>query len=98
MFRKILASVLLLVIMTYSIGCYTQTFVVGKGAQGTQTIEEKQWYILWGLVPLNQVDNQKMAGGAENYTIMTQQSFIDIIIGMFTGVVTVYPRTVQVTK
>jgi len=39
-----------------------------------------------------------MAGGAANYEIKTEQSPLDIIINFFTGIVTVYSRTVTVTK
>ncbi len=39
-----------------------------------------------------------MAGGAEDYNIEVKQSFVDAIIGAFTGAVTIAPRTVTVTK
>lgn len=94
-------AVLLLVIVSFLFvvtGCYTHMHKVGDGAQGSDMIAQKQWYALWGLVPINQVDSQTMAGGAENYNITTQHSFIDIVIGCFTGIVTVYPTTVTVKK
>jgi hypothetical protein len=49
-------------------------------------------------VPLNSVDSQAMAGGASDYEIKTQRSFVDVVIGIFTGIITVHPRTVSVTK
>ncbi len=79
-------------------GCFTHTHVVGDGAQTGQTEMKRQWYILFGLVPLNEVDSKAMAGGADDYTIKTTQSFIDSVIGLFTGVVTIQPQTVEVTK
>jgi hypothetical protein len=79
-------------------GCYTQTHIVGDGAKGSTIESAKSWYILFGLVPLNNVDSKAMAQGAKDYTITTQQSFIDVVIGLFTGMVTVYPRTVQVQR
>jgi len=39
-----------------------------------------------------------MSGGATDYTIKTEFSVVDVVIGLFTGYVTVYPRTVTVTK
>jgi hypothetical protein len=39
-----------------------------------------------------------MAAGASDYKIETKQSFVDIVLGMFTSIVTVYSRTVTVTR
>ena len=96
--RKIFATILLVVFVFYFTGCYTNTHIVGSGAQTNQVIEERQWYILFGLVPLNNVDTNSLSAGAQNYTIVTSQTALDIVIGMFTGIVTVYPRTVKVMK
>jgi hypothetical protein len=97
MFKKLVCFILLLA-MLGTIGCYTQNFIVGSGPKGNTVVAERQWYILFGLVPLNTVDTQKMAGGATNYKIMTQQSIVDVVINIFTGIVTVASRTVEVTK
>ena len=98
MVKKILSVILLCVIILYSAGCYSQNFVVGNGAQGNTQVDERQWYVLWGLVPLNTVDSKAMAGGSSDYTINTQHSFVDLVISVFTGIVTIYPKTVTVTK
>ena len=78
--------------------CYTNTHVVGKGAQGNTTESARQWYVLWGLVPINAVSSKAMAGGASDYTITTQMSFLDFVIGAFTGIVTVQCSSVEVKK
>ena len=78
--------------------CYTHTHVVGEGAESGVTVEKKQWYALWGLVPINEVDTKEMSDGKENYTIKTEHSFIDQVIGFFTGIVTIFPKTVSVQK
>jgi len=39
-----------------------------------------------------------MAGKADDYTIETSTQFLDFVIGAFTGIVSVYPRTVKVMK
>ena len=78
--------------------CYTNTHMVGTGAKGSQSVEKRQWYVLWGLVPINNVDSKTMVGDARDYTVVTQFTFVDIVIGIFTGFVTVGPRTVKVTK
>ena len=56
---------------------------VGDGAKGNTEVVQRQWYVLWGLVPLNDVSTASMAGGAEDYNIEVKQSFVDAIIGGF---------------
>ncbi len=78
--------------------CYTMEHVVGEGAQGGQEVEECAWYILFGLVPLKEVDSKELAAGAEDYTITTEHTVVDVIIGIITGIVTITPKTVRVNK
>lgn len=78
--------------------CVTHEHVIGNGPKGTTEIAEKQWYILFGLVPLNKVDTKVLAAGATDYKIQTQSSFVDVLIGIVTSIVTIQPRTVTVTK
>jgi hypothetical protein len=78
--------------------CYTLEHTVGTGAKGNSATTQRAWYILWGIVPLNKVDSKAMAGGASNYQITSQVSFIDGVINIFTSIVTVYCQSVMVTK
>jgi hypothetical protein len=78
--------------------CYTMTHQVGKGAQGSSVEKGKQWFALWGLVPISKADSKTMAGGATDYTITTKHSFIDLIISGFTNIVTISVKTVEVKK
>ena len=78
--------------------CYTMSHEVGNGGTTASETSERQWFVLWGLVPINSVDSQAMAGGATNYTVTTEQSFLDVVINIFTGWVTVYSREITVTK
>jgi len=96
--KKLFAILLFVVLSFFATGCYTMNHVVGDGAKGSQVEEARQWYILFGLVPLNEVDSKAMAGGASDYTITTEQTFVDGLIGIFTGIITVQPQTVRVTK
>ena len=74
------------------------THTVGDGAKvGTQTTH-RQWFALWGLAPLNAKDSQELAGGATDYRVTTQWSFIDVVINIFTGYVTLYCQTITVEK
>ncbi len=78
--------------------CATHVHTVGSGAQSSQTVQKKQWYALFGLVPINTVDSKEMANGAKDYTIKSEQSFVDGVISFFTSIVTINVRTVEVKK
>lgn len=93
-----MATALLLFVMLVASGCAGHIHMVGDGGDGSETVEQRQWYVLWGLVPINNVDSAEMADGATDYTIDTEQSALDVIINIFTGIVSVYSRTVTVTK
>ncbi len=97
MLRKCLAVALILGIFAV-IGCSTHIHKVGNGAQGNDMMMQRQWYVLFGLVPLNEVDTNAMAGGATDYHIMTQHTPLDIVINLFTGAISVHSRTVVVRK
>ena len=51
--------------------CTTHTHIVGKGAQGTTEVSKRQLWVV-SLVPINDVDTNKMAGDAMDYEIKTQ--------------------------
>ncbi len=91
-------AMVLLVSSIFLTSCDSINHIVGTGAKGSTSEQAKQWYILFGLVPLNSVDSKAMAGGATDYTINTQRSFVDGLIGIFTQIITVHPTTVTVTK
>jgi PBP1b-binding outer membrane lipoprotein LpoB len=94
--KKSFLAIFLLAFLLSS--CMTLTHVVGNGATSGVTTEKKQWYALWGLVPINTVDSKAMAAGASNYTIKSQVKFIDYVISAFTSFVTINVQTVSVQK
>jgi hypothetical protein len=94
--RLALLSVLLAVIIFA--GCAGHVHTIGNGPQKNEYSEQRQWYALWGLVPINQVDTKAMAGTASNYEIKTETSALDVVINLFTTYVSVVSRTVTVTK
>lgn len=85
-------------VMILIVGCASHTHVVGNGAQGTEIVEARQWYILYGLVPINDVDSHAMAEGGSDYTIVTEATPLDVMINIFTSMISVNSRTVTVTK
>lgn len=96
--RRVAGLVLLSCTVLILAACSAHVHVIGSGGQGNAVLEQRQWYVLFGLVPINNVDTKVMAGTADNYTIRTEQSALDVVINIFTGLVSVYSRTVTVTK
>lgn len=77
--------------------CYSYTSVVGNGAQGTQKVTKWNNYVIGGLVPVGVSDSKAMAAGAENYTVNTKHSFLNMVVGGLTfGIYS--PTTTTVTK
>ncbi|MFP4407564.1 MAG: Bor/Iss family lipoprotein [Spirochaetaceae bacterium] len=91
-------SILLVAMVLLFAGCATNEHIVGAGPQGAETVSAQQWYVLWGLVPINEVDTNEMAGGAEDYLITTEYDVLDVIINFFTNIATVQVRSVDVSK
>ena len=100
-----------LIISMLFISCATHVHTVGYGPQAGTKVTSRQFYLLYGLVPLNSVDTNKMAGIDSNgnyitdYEIQTQTGPVDIAITVGLGIVTfgigpaiIQSRTVTVTK
>ena len=78
------------------IGCASHTHTVGYGPGFDQTVVERQWYLLYGLVPINEIDTKAMAGGKSNYEITTEVTVADFIYQMLMSPATITCRTVWV--
>jgi len=97
--RKAITTTLCVMFLSVALGgCFAFKHTVGNGGTGQTSVAQKQWFLLWGLVPLTNVDGGKMAGGAADYTIKTEYSIVDFLISIVTQWVTVYPMTCTVTK
>ena len=89
------------------IGCAAHIHTVGYGPQTGVKATARQYYLLWGIVPLNTVDTNEMVGTdingnqIENYEINTQYGALDIAINLISFSTTglfFSSRTVTVTK
>jgi hypothetical protein len=96
--KKFISLIAIIVVICFLAGCAAHIHKVGQGAQGSEKTEARQWYVLWGLVPINDVDTAQMSAGVANYTVKTEQSALDVIINIFTSYISVVSRTVTVTK
>ncbi|MEZ4956287.1 MAG: Bor family protein [Saprospiraceae bacterium] len=77
--------------------CYVNTFNVGKGSQTGVKVKKMNHYLIYGLAPVGVSDPQQMAGGATDYTVTIQHSFVDGLLNAITfGIYT--PTTTIVTK
>jgi hypothetical protein len=98
MIKRAVALTLLAAFFLVMAGCMAHVHKIGNGAQKGEYVEQRQWYVLWGLVPINDVDSHAMASGATNYEVKTELSALDVVLNIFTGFVTIYSRTVTVTQ
>ena len=98
--KRALTHLLLAAAITLPLSsCFTIQHNVGAGAtQGVEVAQERQWFALFGLVRMNEVDGGTLAGSRTDYTIETQQSPIDILISFVTIWVTIFPKTATVTE
>ena len=101
--KKIL--VLCMIMSMIFVGCATHVHNIGTGPEIDHKVTARQWYLFYGLVPLNSVDTNEMANSAENYEIQTQVGPTDLAISVGLGIVTlgigpaiIQSRTVTVTK
>jgi len=82
------SAIALLALVIFLSSCSATMHTVGTGGKGDcksvgqYDAKKKQWYIFWGLLPLNKVDSKELAGGAQNYTIRTTTSFGDGLIAI----------------
>lgn len=89
-------TLLFAVVFTLS-SCYTYTYNVGNGPQSGIEVKGKNHYFVYGLAPGGITDPIQMAGGAENYQVKIEHSFIDGLINALTfGIYT--PTTTTITK
>lgn len=96
--KRIAAAMVIVAVLLMTAGCYTNVHQVGLGAQTGVKIEKKQWFALWGLIALNEVDSQQLSANAVNYTLRTESTTTDVIIGLVLGAGLISPRTVTVTQ
>ena len=96
------AVVMIMIVSSlFLIGCSTHYHTVGTGPQTGVSNTARQFYLLYGLIPLNSVDTGAMAGGAANYEIQTQVGPMDVVINVASAVAIagiVSSRSVTVTK
>jgi len=77
-------------------GCVSHRHVVGLGATGSSATTARQYYLFFGLVPLNTIDSQRMAPDLTSYSIETRFGVADLLLSPFLLPFTLTTRTVVV--
>tara|TARA_B100001013_G_scaffold236510_1_gene145565 strand:+ start:60 stop:359 length:300 start_codon:yes stop_codon:yes gene_type:complete len=98
---KLIKLVIVPVFLFMLIACASHTHIVGDGPKAGMEETARQYYILFGLVPLNKVDTNALIGDAANFKITTEANVVDAAIGIAAGLIiptTISSRTVTVTK
>jgi hypothetical protein len=91
-------AILLLIFSVLASSCMTNRHEIGEGAQLGVKKQETQWYLLWGLVPLGNVDTKKLAGNSNDYEITTTYGFLDVLANILLGPFSFQTRTVTVIR
>jgi len=77
-------------------GCVSHEHVVGLGPTGLSEASARQYYLLFGLVRLNEVNVQRMATDLTSYTVGTEFSLVDLLLAPVLLPLTMTSRTVTV--
>ncbi len=95
---KTIAAALALGALLLAPSCMTFRHKVHNGPLGTVQVQKEQYFFLFGLVPLNQVDSAALAAPQKSYSIQTEFSFTDLLVSALLSPLTVVRQTVTVKK
>ena len=73
------------VMFLFVTSCFTYTFSVGDGPQSGVEVVERNHYLIYGLAPIKTSDPVQMAGGAKDYEVKVEHTFIDGLLNAITG-------------
>ena len=95
--KRLITSLLLVLIVFSLSSCYTYQFTVGSGPQKGAVVKGKNQYLLWGLAELKTTDFKELAGDSKDYQVTIQHTFVDGLLYCITfGIYT--PTSVIVQK
>jgi hypothetical protein len=98
---KRIAVIAVIILTLCTVGC--ATIKVGGNAQlgssrdeGVKVAEKRCWYLLYGLVPINDNSTDNIIPANRTIRVETKYTPMDFILNMFTGFVTIYSNTAEV--
>lgn len=77
-------------------GCVSNSVSVGLGSTGSGDRTERQYYLLFGLVSVNEVDTRRMAGSLTSYAVDAEFGWMDLLLAPILLPLTMTSRTVTV--
>ena len=77
---KSCATVLILLFMVFLISCAKHTYTVGNGPAFNRTNVEREWYLPYGLVAINDINTKAMAEGRSNYEIHSRGLHLSVAV------------------
>jgi len=83
--KSILNTIFSVCLVMMLSSCYSLTYNVGQGAQAGVSVSAKNHFLIGGLVAVGTSNPTMMAGGAKDYTVNIQHSFIDGLLSGLTG-------------
>jgi hypothetical protein len=100
--KKWIALFILLLFATSTVGCITMkiggtTQLAPSTEEGTKIAQKRCWYILFGLIPLN--DNSidsSIPPTAKKIRVETKWTFLDIVMNIFTELLTIVSFTAEI--
>jgi len=93
-----LALVTLVLVLPLATSCKTHRHRIAGGATGIGQQSERQWYWLFGLAQINEVNVQRMVPDLTSYDIETSQTFVDFLLAPLLFPFTLATRTVTVYR
>lgn len=95
--RGLVPTSLILAIVVWCAGCQVHTHQVGGGPTGIGEESARQYYWMFGLLQMNEVNVQRMAADLGSYEIRSEITFWDFLLSPLL-LVTVTTRTVTVRR
>ena len=93
---RLLALAFLLLLLP---ACSVHTHRMGGGATGSAPPESmRQYYIFFGLLQLNEVNEQRFVGDLSSYDVRTEYGWTDIFLTPLLLPLTVTTRTVTIYR
>lgn len=78
--RRRPAALVLLLCWLNGASCCSHEHIVGLGPTGSGEFTERQYYLFFGLLPLQEVNTQNLAQNLTSYSVETRFSLMDLLL------------------
>lgn len=91
-------TTLALVALLLLTSCQVHRHRVGTGPVGAGSESMRQYFIFFGLLRISESDSQRLTHDATGYEIVTEYSFVDMLLQPLLLPVTMTSRTITVNR